>query len=108
MNFEAAQDMMDDVADAKLGDDIEVSLDNGDWVPRKGFVFDEAGVLGMPPIDALDYRIRLKIRKAYAPFPSRTRFRGTKLGAGRVWRITGDVPDNVGKYFVFDITPGVA
>lgn len=103
--FEVAETLLHDTVDHMLGDVVEVSNDQGPWTERKCFVGDENGVLNLNAIDSIDYRVRLKIRKEHCPMPSRGRFRGGKLG-NRVWTISGDLPEQIGLYFVFDISLG--
>lgn len=89
MDFEEHQATMNQEADDRLGDVIEVQLSAGaSWIPRKGFVLeDDPGF----DEDRLNKKRRVKIRKTFIPNPTRAvRLRAAKLGAGVTFTISGD------------------
>jgi hypothetical protein len=94
---------MDAAVDQHLGDTVEVSIAGGAFVPRKAFVLEENGVIGLDPIDNLAQKQRIKIDKSIVPDPGDTvRFRGAKLGAD-TWMPCGDVPETAGRYWLLEI-----
>lgn len=99
---------LDDSVDDVLGDSIEVRHGVGPWVPRMAFIqFDVAGSsnqgFGIDEIDSLRTRTRLKIRQTHIPTPSTAvTIRATGKLAG-IWRLSGDIPEQEGRYWLLDI-----
>lgn len=109
ISWEAAEQLLDDKADAFVGDSIELSVDGGStFVLRRGYYLPVAQNAGIEAFDeVLGNKHRFKMRKAYFPggrFPSfaNDRIRCSKTGS-TIWRPSGSEPDEQGRYFVFDV-----
>lgn len=108
--YEEMAGFLDDMVDDTLGDSIEVKLSVGAWTPRTAFIIEETAGLDtqgfqITELDPLRQRQRIKIRKDYVPTVDQSvRFRAARLGgSSALWRPSGDMPQQEGRYWLIDI-----
>lgn len=95
---------MDQEVDDRLGDAIDYAANGVTFVAIKGFVQFTPAPDGLDATDEIfDVRPRVKIAKAIVPYPDpQHRLRAARLG-NATYRPAGSVPENQGRYWVFDV-----
>lgn len=103
MSWDDLADRMDALVDDKLGDALSYSQGGAPAATVMGFVLDYDAVDGVPSLDTLGKRMRIKVNKTLVPVISRNdRIAHWKLGAS-TWRPEVDKIETQGRYWLFDI-----